>query len=287
MSAFRAMGTDWRIETECLDARGYERVRAIVECEEQRFSRFRADSGLSRLNRDRYLTDPAMAELVRLALRVRDATRGAFDPGVGASVIEAGYDRTFEELPAGRARASMTGKTGVACATVRGQTVRLGRGGRVDLGGIAKGWTVDRVGRYLRSRGASTFLIDAGGDILIGGADVSKGATVVQVNSTPWMLHVETGAVATSSTVRRAWDTDRGRMHHIVDPRSGEPTRRAFAWVTVVAPRAAIADALATSLLADPDAALPALEGFEAEAFLMGHDGTPRMTPGMARWLAS
>ncbi|MEZ4503539.1 MAG: FAD:protein FMN transferase [Dehalococcoidia bacterium] len=286
MAEFRAMGTDWRIEATGLDAAGYEAVRALVEHEEQRFSRFRADSALSRLNHDRYLTDTEIAALVRLALRLREATGGAFDPGVGTAVIEAGYDRSFERLAAKTSCARSVPKTH-ATATVRGGTIRLGRGGRLDLGGIAKGWTVDRVGRYLQSRGASTFLIDAGGDVLIGGPEATHTPQLVQVNGTPWMLRIEVGAVATSSTLRRVWDTDRGRMHHIVDPHSAEPARRAYAWATVVAPRAALADALATALLANPEAALAALPTFEAEAFLMGHDGTPQMTPGMTKWLAA
>lgn len=286
MQEFRAMGTDWHVEAAGLDASGYERVRALVECEELRFSRFRPDSSLSTLNRDRYLTDDEVARLVRLALRLRDATGGAFEPGVGAGVIEAGYDRSFELLTVARGCTSSVREAAIARATVRGQTIRLGREGRVDLGGIAKGWTVDRVGRYLRSRGVSTYLVDAGGDILVGGAARSRPETVVQVNGTPWMLRVGSGAIATSSTLRRVWDGPRGRMHHIVDPHAGGSARSAFAWATVVAPRAALADALATALLADPDAALPALSVFEAEAFLMTHDGTPRMTSGMARWLA-
>jgi len=286
MAEFRAMGTDWRIEATGLDAAGHEAVRSLVEREEQRFSRFRADSALSRLNQDRYLTDTEVASLVRLALRLREATDGAFDPGIGAALIEAGYDRSFERLPATPSCSRPAPKT-PAAATVRGGTIRLGRGGRLDLGGIAKGWTVDRVGRYLQSRGASTFLIDAGGDVLIGGPEAADAPQLVQVNGTPWMLRIEAGAVATSSTLRRAWDTDRGRMHHVVDPRSGEPARRAYAWATVVAPRAALADALATSLLANPEAALAALPAFEAEAFLMGHDGSPQMTPGMTKWLAA
>lgn len=291
---FRAMGTTWRVAADGVDAETLATVPALVEIEEQRFSRFRADSTLSRLNDERRTSDRTLAALIRQALRISAATAGAFDPTTGAAVIAAGYDRTFDALSTVLGASADQAVTPAATQRPNiefdGDCVRLLGEGAVDLGGIAKGSTADRVGELLTDVGCSRWLVDAGGDILIGGRPGWRTDEPIAVELTGLTVGLVAGAVATSSTLRRAWDTPLGRMHHIISPRDARPTCGSYVLATVVAPTAAIADALATALLVDPPATVAALSAFgihevPAEALLIDQQGNASMTPGMEQVL--
>ncbi len=128
----------------------------------------------------------------------------------------------------------------------------------VDLGGIAKGWTVDYAGQKLKD--FSGFAIDAGGDILLGGkrADGSLWPIGVvdpfnlQENLT--VLELSDCAICTSTTTRRRWRLDGFSGHHLIDPRHGKPADSAVVSVTVIADSAARAEVIAkTALILGPD----------------------------------
>jgi thiamine biosynthesis lipoprotein len=133
-------------------------------------------------------------------------------------------------------------------------TVQLQRRGMaINLGGIGKGHGVDRAGEVLQSRGVENFIIGGGGDLLVRG---SKGGT-------PWRLGIQhprrrgqlmgylslesNGAVVTSGDYERFVEIDGRRYHHIVDPRTGRPARGCVG-VTLTAPNATQADAMATAV---------------------------------------
>jgi thiamine biosynthesis lipoprotein len=128
----------------------------------------------------------------------------------------------------------------------------------VDLGGIAKGWTVDYAGQKLKD--FSGFAIDAGGDILLGGkrADGSLWPIGVvdpfnlQENLT--VLELSDCAICTSTTTRRCWRLDGFSGHHLIDSRHGKPADSAVVSVTVIADSAARAEVIAkTALILGPD----------------------------------
>ncbi len=279
---FRAMNTDWWLSASGgVDLRQAE---ATVHEAETVLSRFRPDSALTVLNRDRESSHPWLAAVVQRGLELEGITLGAFDVRVGAALLAAGYDRTFEEL-AGRPPALPP--TGVAVdgplVTVEGERVRLAGPGLLDLGGIAKGWTVDLAAGLLAAAGADHYLVDGGGDI--------RGCGV-GTDGTPWAVGVGDGlavaldgaAVATSSTARRCWRNEDGAAHHVIDPRSGLPSRGGVRTATVVAADTATADALATAIVAQPRLGLAGLAALGADA-LLDQDDHWVMTPGMERWL--
>jgi len=280
---FRAMGTDWYVEAIGVSAEQLAQASVLVEREEQRCSRFRDDSALSLLNRERSATDGGLALLVAQALALREATEGAFDPAVGDAVIAAGYRCDFDELIRTTVNAVDAGGRAQLEVVVEGQEVRLEGSGRLDLGGIAKGWTADLVGRYLSGVTASRWLVDAGGDIVVGGAEPEE--QLIGVELTGLTIGLSAGAVATSSTHQRAWETPQGPKHHIIDPTRGAPTDHEYVLATVLANCAATADALATALLADPERATEMLARHQAEAILVTRSGDTFMSPAMAQQL--
>lgn len=281
--AFRAMGTDWWVAWCGAPAGLAAEVEALVRTEEARFSRFREDSLLSTLNRDRAVEDATFAEVVRLALAIRDVTAGAFDPAIADDLVAAGYARPFETL-GGSVAVLAPPRLRPALRTDEDR-VWLDGDGRIDLGGIVKGWTVDRVAAALAAAGATSGLVDGGGDIRALGA---------QPDGSPWPVEAGDGlavlltgdAVCTSSTLRRRWTTAEGAAaHHIIDPDTGWSADAGVAIAVVAAPTAAVADALATALVASPERALAAVPALEADVLLLTPDGW-RMSAGFERRLA-
>jgi thiamine biosynthesis lipoprotein len=272
---FHAMGTAWWLEADATEE-SLIAAEQLVHEQERRFSRFRGDSRLMRLNRLRELRDREVAEVTSLALELRALTSGAFDPAVGSAVISAGYDRSFDQIegPVVRGPAPTAPRV-----TVRGDIVRLVDDGCIDLGGIAKGWTADQAARLLRERGASAVVVDAGGDVLVSKQDGDH--DLIGLGIEGYRVRLDHGAVATSSTLRRRWETVEGFAHHIIDPATLLPAAGRFVLASVVAPTAAIADALATALIADAQLALPAFAHTDAAALVLGDDGQCLVTEAM------
>ena len=156
--------------------------------------------------------------------------------------------------------------------------------GSIDLGGIAKGWTVDLVAASLKASGAEGWFVDGGGDIRVGGVPEDGRRWPVGV-ANGLALYLESEAVCTSSVKRRRWDSPAGPMHHIIDVSTGRPSCTEFQTAVVVARDATSADALATAILADPQRGLRAVELCGAEA-LVEREGCWEMTPRMERYLA-
>jgi thiamine biosynthesis lipoprotein len=251
---FTAMGTE--IEA-LLDADesaettvALDRVESDFERLEQILSRFRPDSELARLNSEGRL-DNASSDLVRvleLALAARDDTGGLFDPTVHDALVAAGYDRSFDELPEHRAAPA----EGAACGgsvRIEGTTIKLEAGTRVDLGGIGKGYAVDRACDLLALAGPC--LVNAGGDLAVRGGTWPVGVT------DDVTLELRRGAMATSGRDRRRWLAAGEELHHLIDPATGKPAQGEFLRVTVVAESATAAEVLAKAAFLGADVDVP------------------------------
>lgn len=253
MRTFRAMNTDVTVTSSRDEAAIAERVLEIFEAAEQRFSRFREDSELSRLNRARgpFRASPELFHLLVRARSYVEQTEGLFDPAVGSAMVALGYDRSF--APGALDRAA----TGERPAGGSFRDVVLDEAQRVvirpphlhlDLGGMVKGATVDRAAVLLGASGA----IDAGGDAYLRGAATEDGE--------PWLVEVEdprdpsqtlvtvaatSSAVATSAANRRRWRAGDQWVHHLIDPRTQRSAAEELLQVTVFAPSTEVADVLA------------------------------------------
>ncbi|MBK8592915.1 MAG: FAD:protein FMN transferase [Sandaracinaceae bacterium] len=271
--AFLAMGTDWTILADGCGPEALVQAERLVRDVEGRLSRFLPDSAVSRLNRDREASDPVLAAVLHEAMGFLRDTGGAFDPRLGAQLASLGYDRPFAEVrsPAGSPRLDEVQELQVM---IEGAHVSLEGNGSVDLGGIAKGWTVDRVLDALVAAGAGAVLVDGGGDIAVRGAEWPIGV------DDDLSVLLRDGAVATSSTRGRRWQSAQGQhAHHILSARTGLPATSPVDTVTVVAPNATTADALATAALVDPSGQLPRLTGPGYQAAMRASSGAWYTTP--------
>ena len=263
--SFRAMSTTILLAAEGSAAQeGFVHTRSFIEACEQRFTRFSSTSELARLNHAAGSWFPVSAEmfsLLQAAVECFTLTGGLFDPSILPDLEALGYDRTIEELrSAGPGPGSaLRGRQdlpsfGSIEFEVSNLAVRLPMGMRIDLGGIAKGWIAEQATLRLR-KFASTCAVNAGGDLFLVGRPAGQEQWEIALedprNPDLDLMNflAEPGAVATSSVARRFWQQDGIRRHHLVDPRSGEPSDSPWLSVTAFAPSGALAEAGAKSML--------------------------------------
>ena len=249
---------------------------------ERILSRFRPDSELRQLNRSgRMRVGSDLLALVVQALEQRDRTAGRFDPTVHDAVVAAGYDRSIESLPAEvQGRAPVPGGGDVA-VDVEECLVSLASGVRLDLGGIAKGFTADRVADTLA--GCGPCLVSLGGDIAVRGPRTSGPWTVgLATGNGPLTLALDSGAIATSGRDRRRWRCNGREAHHIIDPVTGAPSETDLLRVSVVASTGVEAEAHAKALmLAGRAEAAREADARGIPAVLVGVGGETTLTGGL------
>jgi thiamine biosynthesis lipoprotein len=155
----------------------------------------------------------------------------------------------------------------------------LGTGVKLDLGGIAKGWTADRVLSILAREGSA--LVNAGGDIAVRGGDWP--VAVEASGALTLTLAVDEGGIATSGIDRRRWMHAGRELHHLVDPGTAVPAEGDILTVTVVAPSATEAEVAATSLFLSGSAEAAAREANAAgiPAVVTDRDGNVSLAGGL------
>ncbi|MFN8123416.1 MAG: FAD:protein FMN transferase [Thermoleophilia bacterium] len=286
--SFRAMGTGVELLLDAgpeQDAMGVLlRAEAEVERLEALLSRFRPASELSRLNAAGSMrVGPELLELTRIALAERDRTGGRFDPTVHDAVVAAGYDRSFDGMPEDRdgdVEARPCG--GGVAVDAEARTITLDQGVHLDLGGIAKGWTAERIADLMEPAGPC--LVSVGGDMALRGPRATGPWTVgVTTGDGSVTLALDRGAIATSGRDRRRWTRGGREAHHIIDPSSGAPSETDLLRVTVVAHGGPEAEATAKALmLAGSARAAEEAEERGIPCVLVGMDGSTRLTGGLA-----
>lgn len=227
---------------------------------EKRCSRFDPESEL-RLLTGRTGTPIVASQLlfaaVEFALQLARDTDGAFDPTVGAHMELSGFNRDYRTgLVSGPGMHDVRGTWHDVILNPLRRTIEFTRPVLLDLGAVAKGLAIDLAARELRP--FTDFAIDAGGDLYFGGhnqggrpwvAGIRHPAHPVELIEA---LRVSDAAVCTSGLYERG--------AHILDPRSGSPSR-GISSVTVIAPTAMAADALSTAVFVlGPEEGLQLLE---------------------------
>jgi FAD:protein FMN transferase len=280
--SFRAMGTDVELFLASEPGRAADAALDEAEAEFERvealLSRFRPDSELSALNRDgRIEAGDDLVAVVEFALEARERTGGQFDPTVHDALVAAGYDRTFDEVASDAPARPYDGRCGGAIH-VSGRTIELESGVHLDLGGIGKGYTIDRAAAILSTAGPA--LVDAGGDIAAIGRPDDLGWRVgIETADATMTVALEDAAIATSGRDRRRWRRNGEERHHLIDPATGRPAETGLLRVTVVAPTAVEAEVLAKSIfLAGEEAAAAAT----VPALLVTEDGRTVIAGGLA-----
>jgi len=277
---------------------------ALFERYERVMSRFLAESELTRLNAsspDWHTASPLLYDVVAAALAWARRTGGVFDPTLLDALEALGYDRDFETLA--RRRGDRRARPPAAPPPVapgrwraveldpRLRGIRLPAGVRIDLGGIGKGYTVDRAVAALGPR--PNAVVNASGDLYAAGDGPRGDGWLVGVEDprSPGrdlaLLRVRDLAVATSGATRRRWRAGGAAYHHLIDARSGLPIESDALTVTVIAASATAADVLATAIyLSGVERGIALAERTGAIALIFDLGGLPYATPGLRDHLA-
>jgi thiamine biosynthesis lipoprotein len=261
-------------------------VQGIFQEVETALSRFSPESELSRLNQAkgaRFTASHLLFTVVSAAKEAACFTGGIYDPTILPYLLAAGYDRSFEKLsddPDGSVyQLNRRFNWRDIILDADASTVTLPAGCGLDLGGIAKGWTVDRMSEGLKN--TFGFAVNAGGDIFAGGkrADGSLWSVGVvdplhpDLNLT--ILELTDRAVCTSSTARRNWRHNSIYGHHLIDPRNGKPSDSPVISATITAESAVTAEIIAkTALILGPVAGMEFIQNQSGiDGILVLNDG--------------
>ncbi|HEY1592101.1 MAG TPA: FAD:protein FMN transferase [Solirubrobacteraceae bacterium] len=268
---------------------------AARECVEQvidRFdlacSRFRDDSELIALNASSgvpVLVSPLLLEAVEAAVRAARLTDGDVDPTVGEALIALGYDRDFDEIGAdGTATMRIASVPGWHTITADHDagTVCTARGVVLDLGATAKALAADHAAAAAGAAiGEAGVLVSLGGDLSIVGPPPPDGWRVrvtddhrSDTTAPGQWIALRAGALATSSTTVRRWETDGGPAHHLLDPATGRPVASPWRTVSVTAASCLDANIASTASIIRGEHAPAWLESHALPSRLVGTDGT-------------
>lgn len=248
---------------------------------EQRWSRFLPDSDINRINASPdtpVQVDPTTLTLVGRAIDAWSQTGGVFNPTVGSSLIAAGYDRPFAQLaPLTSTEARPASSPADITIHQIAETVSVPAGVTLDLGGIGKGAAADHTVQVLLAAGAKAAMVNLGGDLRAEGDGPEDGWNVIldcPGSLETRSIRIASGAVCTSSTVKRRWKTIDGERHHIIEPDSGKSTESDICTATVVGAEAAQCEVLATTAVAlGRTAGSELLTRHHASGLLVDHGG--------------
>ena len=151
----------------------------------------------------------------------------------------------------------------------------LPAGSGLDLGGLAKGMAVDAALRLLVNAGLPYGAVNAGGDLAVHGLPPGQDAWPVELEGgMERTVTLDSGALATSSVLRRRWSVDGFIRHHLLDPRTGLPVHNELAQASVAAATCGQAEVAAkAALLMGPVAAADFIDRHGLSALLITHRG--------------
>jgi thiamine biosynthesis lipoprotein len=244
------------------------RALAEVDIHEQQLTIFKETSEVSHINRNAALrpvpVPPSLFTLLLLCQELTRETQGAFDITSGPLSDCWGFSKRAGRVPQAHEIEAARSVVGADLVLLdrAAQTVRFQRPGvRLNLGSIGKGYAIDCIAGSMQP-GVRAALLSAGSSSLraIGTGNHRAGWTVgVRHPSRPGkrlaVLRMRDCAMATSGCEEQFVEHNGVRYGHVIDPRSGQPARQVLS-ATVVAPSAAVADALATAFyVAGPEMA--------------------------------
>ncbi|WP_136479994.1 FAD:protein FMN transferase [Cognatitamlana onchidii] len=228
----------------------------------QSMSTYQIDSDISKLNRNESVqVDKHFIKVLEASRKVYNETNGVFDPTIGAVVNawDFGPQGGIKNLDSLKIDSLML-SVGLNKVVSKGNQVIKPHGAFIDFNAIAKGYGVDVIGEYLESKNVTNYLVEIGGEIRVKGINVEK--------QLPWTVGVENpnfdgkqsilmaipledNAMATSGTYRKFKIDETGnRYAHIIDTKTGYPSKTNLLSISVIAKTCMMADAYATAFKA-------------------------------------
>lgn len=284
-------------------------LQAEIEEELHRFdaslSPFNDISIITKINRNEAVRpDSFFLRVFRASQRISEETRGAFDITVAPLVNAWGFGFKQGIFPDSAEVDSLLELTGYAKVSLSDSGCVHKADSRMMLtcSAVAKGYAVDVVAQLLKRRGVRNFMVDIGGEVVVGGQNPAGGPWRIGINKPvddslsvrgdlQALLHITDAAMATSGNYRNFYYREGKKYAHTIDPRTGYPVQHEILSATVVAPDCMSADAYATAFMVMglDSAARFVQEKPDLDVYFIYADSVGEMrvyqSPGMKRYI--
>ncbi len=269
--AGKTMGTSWHVtiarqktDKPIKAAQLKSQLENELAALNQLFSTYIQGSEVSRFNASHethpYEVSSDIAKVVQAAQRVSQQTSGAFDITVAPLVDLWGFGKTLNFTVPDRAQIDRVRKqVGFTHLQVQQQPPRLTKNIpqlQIDLSAIAKGFAVDRLVKWLHTKGIHNYLVEIGGEVKVSGINplgqrwqIAVEKPLSNTRTVQQILSLDSIAVATSGDYHNFFEQNGIRYSHTIDPRTGRPVRHQLASVTVLHKSCMLADAYATAIM--------------------------------------
>lgn len=277
--SFTGLGTEWSVvvDGKPLQDETKKAILEYVETFENRFSRFLPFSEVNAFRTalaGEYVISEEFVLLLTYANRLETLTRGAYNPAVASILEDAGYG-------AQRGLKSLEKKAGaVSRWSLVGEKLTIDGPIAFDLGGIGKGYCIDRVAEILQRSGYEYYLVDGGGD-MVGTTKADGSAWRVAVeypgksDMAASIVSLKDQGIAVSDIFRRRF----GKWHHLIDMQEKKPVEKIIG-CAAVAQDAWNADCMTSGLFFAPPENYPALaEEFGAAYIVFQSDELAKVSP--------
>lgn len=237
--------------------------------------------------------------LIKRSKEIYDSTNGVFDITIYPIMQAWGFPTENYHVPGKKELKKLRGLMGAdhVLYDEKKQEVTLNKEGmKIDLGGIAKGYTSSKVMDIFKENGISSAVISLGGNVqtLNGKPDGSDWRVAVEnpadTGSYIGVLSIKDKAVITSGGYERYFKQDGKTYHHIIDPANGYPANNGLTSVTIVSDDGTLADGLSTSLfIMGPEKAQKYWKEHsdEFDTILVKDDGSILVSEGLAEYFTS
>jgi thiamine biosynthesis lipoprotein len=224
-------------------------------------------------------------EAVEVAIRAAEITGGLVDPTVGGPLRDLGYDRDFQFVSRHDPHTVVTvspapGWRSLALDPSTG-SMTVPRGVQLDLGATAKAFCVDRAAGAAAAATGRGVLVSIGGDMAVAGPAPDDGWTIQlsddhtdAFDERRPAVALRSGGLASSGTAARRWSRGGRQLHHLVDPRTGQPAAEVWRTCTVAAGSCVDANIGSTAAMILGSAAPSWLEDHGLPARLVAANGT-------------
>ena len=225
-------------------------------------------------------------EVIDHAINVSLKTNGAFDITIAPLVNLWGFgpDKLQNKIPTDEIIELTKKNTGYKKISIDKSLKKISKldpNLHIDLSGIAKGFAVDKIARYLDKRGFKNYLVEIGGELI--GKGLNKDNEIWQIgienpdnnsDTIKRIIRLKDMAMATSGNYMNYFEKDGVRYSHTINPVTGKPIKHKLASVTVLDNSAMNADALATAFMVlGPEKALSLANNLEMAIYLIIKDG--------------
>lgn len=249
--SLEALGTVWHFESlndKNIDQKIIAEINKMVYDFESNFSRFNKESVVSKLNNSGSINNPPkeLVDMMQYAHDVYIKTDGVFNIFIGGQLNNLGY---------GDGKKSKLNKSDWDQTLISVDKISIPKSASIDLGGLGKGWLIDKISQLFIDSGYEEYVINGGGDLY-----VNSKTPIELILEHPYdksqqigTTKIAKGALAVSSITKRSWNKSGEKHHHIIDPVSNMPTNNNIVASFIKAENALTADTMATCLIIRPE----------------------------------